>query len=40
MSKCTYTSPECLILAEQVEGVICSSPVELPDSNWFDEKEI
>ena len=28
------------MLVNEYEGVLCSSQVELPDTNWFDEKEL
>ena len=40
MSENTYLAPECIMLVNEYEGVLCSSQVELPDSNWFDEKEL
>ena len=40
MSENTYFAPECIMLVNEYEGVLCASPVELPDSNWFDEKEL
>lgn len=40
MSENTYLTPECTTLANDYEGVLCSSSVDLPGSNWIGEKEI
>jgi hypothetical protein len=40
MSEQKYFAPECILLDTECEGVLCASPVELPDSNWFGEKEL
>ena len=40
MSSNEYVTPECTIFVNEIEGVLCSSPVKLPDSIWFDEEEI
>mgnify|MGYP003468288842 FL=1 len=40
MSEQKYFAPECILLDTECEGVLCASPVELPDSNWLGEKEL
>lgn len=40
MSEQKYFAPECILLDTECEGVLCASPFELPDSNWFGEKEL
>ena len=40
MSENTYCSPDCSILVIEYEGILCSSPLVLPESNWFEEEDL
>jgi len=34
-----YVSPEVKLISVNPEGLLCSSPMQLPDVNWQDEQE-
>lgn len=39
MSDIRYVSPEVKLISLNPEGLLCSSPMQLPNVNWQDDQE-
>lgn len=39
MAQKLYETPDMNVLSVTVEGLLCSSPMQLPNVNWQDDQE-